>query len=262
MPTTKNQFPLGRFDLRESKKLRNIVTHGRYSIAMGRTRIHRTNAARQRAYRLRLHTSMNVAYTSTIGHNARAFGNICKLYIQPDSRVLDATYGMGGFWRIAKDFWLRPTFTDIQQRPGVHIVADANALPFPDSSFDAVILDPPYRRDTRENRTNVEFVKRDFAPRYGLDKNDGQPWTGIVGMYRRMITEAKRVVVLGGLVIVKGMDDKTQWFVRDLPTLGMKIIDVHVVTMSGKPMMRHDYQVHARKNHSYFVVLRKRTFGF
>lgn len=63
---------------------------------------------------------MNVRYPSTVGHNARAFHHICCLYFKPEYRVLDATYGMDGFWKLAKDLWLRP----IQPRPGVHIVGD------------------------------------------------------------------------------------------------------------------------------------------
>jgi hypothetical protein len=225
---------------------------------MGRTRIYRTNALRQRAYRERRKKKINIVYTSTSGTNARAFANICGLYFEPMSRILDATYGMGGFWKIAKDFWLCPTFMDNQHRHGVHIVADATATPFPDGCFDGAVLDPPYRRDTRVNRVTPDCVRRDFASRYGLDQIDPRPWRGIMPMYEAMITEACRVTRPGGIVIVKGMDDKRNWFVRDLPLCGMRIIDVHILTPSARPMMLHSYQLHARKNHSYFVVLRKR----
>jgi hypothetical protein len=39
-----------------------------------------------------------------------------------------------------------------------------------------------------------------------------------------------------------------------LEMLGFKILDLFILTVSGTPCMRHDYQITARKNHSYLVV--------
>jgi hypothetical protein len=200
---------------------------------------------------------VNPVYTSTLGHNAQAFANIAKLYFPVGSRVVDLTYGVGGFWKIAHSFGLLTTFCDIQERPGVQVICDARETPFEANTFHAAILDPPYRRDTSQNRVEPECAKRDIAPRYGLDIIDPKPWKDLMQVYEEMITEAKRIVHPGGVIVAKGMDDAAHWFVRDLPTVGCRIEDVHVVTTTSKPIMRHDFQLHARKNHSYFVILRK-----
>ena len=39
--------------------------------------------------------------------------------------------------------------------------------------------------------------------------------------------------------------------------IGLTDEDLFVLHQSGNPIMRHNYQLHARKNHSYFWVFRK-----
>jgi hypothetical protein len=79
-----------------------------------------------------------------------------------------------------------------------------------------------------------------------------------MSVYFAMMQNASMVVKKKGLVIVKGMDDKENWFIRELriPT-NLRLISIHVVTTTATPMMRHDFQLHARKNHSYFLVLKR-----
>ena len=65
-----------------------------------------------------------------------------------------------------------------------------------------------------------------------------------------------------GILALKTQDEiesgKQVWRHFDLRFLwGFKLIDLFVVTMIGKPLMRHKHQKHARKNHSYFMVYRR-----
>jgi hypothetical protein len=192
-------------------------------------------------------------YTSSFGNNDQAFRNILKLYAEPDALILDATYGMGRFWNKSKDLWLRPVFSDRAMRPGVQIVADANCLPFADSTFHMAVLDPPYLTGGKNPSPSTNRSPSDMRAAYNLTTAP-KGWAKMMHMYGVMIKEAARVS--RKYVVVKGQDDSTHWFVRDLPIpTGLKLEDIHVVTTKNHVMMRHPYQLHARKNHSYFLVL-------
>jgi hypothetical protein len=58
--------------------------------------------------------------------------------------------------------------------------------------------------------------------------------------------------------LLLSMDDKENWFIRELtiPT-NSRLISIHVLTSTTTPMMRHNYQKHARKNQSYFLILKR-----
>jgi hypothetical protein len=196
------------------------------------------------------------AYTSSFGNNDQAFRNILKLYGEPNALILDATYGKGRFWAKSKDLWLRPVFCDIAPRPGVHLVADAKCLPFADGTFHMAVIDPPYLAGGKNPSPSVTRSPSDMRSAYNLTTAP-KGWAAMMKMYGEMIVEAARVSTK--YVVVKGQDDTTHWFVRDLPIpAGLKLEDIHVVTTKNHVMMRHQFQKHARKNHSYFMVLSHR----
>lgn len=79
----------------------------------------------------------------------------------PDAwTVLDATYGSGMFW---KGSALDVTVTGMDRNPerAPNIVGDFRALPFPDSSFDVVIFDPPYHTDMGKGKASVMGARFD-----------------------------------------------------------------------------------------------------
>ena len=84
-------------------------------------------------------------------------------------------------------------------------------------------------------------------------------------MYAQAYIEAYRVLRKGGFLIVKCMDQvmsgKQTWMHTEMQRLaeilGFKNKDLFVMVMNGTPTMRHNIQKHARRNHSYFLVLNK-----
>jgi len=85
-------------------------------------------------------------------------------------------------------------------------------------------------------------------------------------MYFRGMSEARRVLVSDGVLIVKCQDQIMSgrqyrqhislwaWAVSGL---GFVDEDMFVLVSKSTPTMRHKYQLHARKNHSYFLVFRR-----
>jgi DNA modification methylase len=130
--------------------------------------------------------------------------------------------------------------------------------------FDAVVLDPPYLL-TGGFKTLKDSIDRGYGNRERASRGI-KGVVGVVQMYAKGALEAHRVLKPKGIFIVKTMDQiesgKQQWLSIRLITLfdllGFDSVDWFVITMPGMPTMRHDKQDHARRNHSYFLVFRKR----
>lgn len=74
-------------------------------------------------------------------------------------KILDATVNGGRFWRGSQ----RSIFgMDIEFRHRPMIVADNTVMPFPDSSFDVVVYDPPHIPNQGKDKL------KDFNTRFGL----------------------------------------------------------------------------------------------
>lgn len=85
-------------------------------------------------------------------------------------------------------------------------------------------------------------------------------------LYFGGIREAKRVLKRNGILIVKcqdeiqsGKQNLNHCTIIDFCVANTFIVeDLFVLVQKGRPIMRHKYQIHARKNHSYFLVFRKK----
>ena len=124
-------------------------------------------------------------------------------------------------------------------------------MPFPDSSFDADVLDPPYLdRDTAYQHAD-----------YGVGStSELRTLAGIRSFYLSGACEAYRLLRTKGILILKCQDSGTTWNHVDFMKLpGFECIDVFVLVQSGRPPWdpKWKQQHHARKNHSYFIVLKK-----
>lgn len=201
--------------------------------------------------------------TAKKGTNADLFPDIMRLYVADGADVLDMTYGNGVFWRNIPDDRYNVTKNDIEDgRGSTH--HDFRELPSSwNESYDAVILDPPYLY-TGGFRTLRDSIDRGY-------RNRERARSGIHGvaavhqMYAQAYIEAYRVLRKGGCLVVKCMDQvmsgKQTWMHLEMQRLaeilGFKNKDLFVMVMNGTPTMRHNIQKHARRNHSYFLVLTK-----
>ena len=189
--------------------------------------------------------------TAGVGDNSDIFPNILLLYANPDDTILDVTYGKGVFWRkVDTDVYdFHPS--DIM----THI--DYNTLPYKSASADMVVFDPPYMGHNGGKNYAVARNYNIDVPKYHKDY--------IPRLYFNAIAEARNVLKKGGKLVVKCQDEIQSGkqnmnhitIIQECVQNGWCIDDLFVVVQKHAPMMRHKHQLHARKNHSYFLVFSK-----
>lgn len=197
------------------------------------------------------------AYQAT---NHEVFPHILKLYVPEGSLVADVTYGKGVFWKdVSADAYdLRPT----DLRTGV----DCRKLPYGDTTMDCVVFDPPYMHTpggtAHQNHQNFEL----YYYNNGTENGSKKYHEAVLDLYFRGAREAHRVLKPEGIYIVKCQDEVCAnqqrlthvEIIDELTTMGFAVEDLFVVLRVNKPgVSRMLRQVHARKNHSYFLVFRK-----
>lgn len=211
-------------------------------------------------------TTTELVFSTYIGGNEDIFPKILQLHVSPGSTVADVTYGKGIFWKkVPKQLYnLLPT--DIQT--GV----DCRNLPYSSGSIDGVILDPPYAEGFY--RRSVEHLAgsgshKAFRETYSnMNETVGGPkyHEAVLDLYFKAGREAHRVLRRNGVFIVKCQDEVSAnvqhlthvELVNYYQSLGFHPKDLFVVVRPNKPCVsRIKKQIHARKNHSYFLVFVK-----
>jgi len=208
----------------------------------------------------------NVQMSAYLGENSTLFPNILKLHVREGARIADVTYGSGVFWKNVDKSKYELVPSDIAT--GV----DCRALPYEDSSFDALVLDPPYMEGLLRSNVNHKAGNGTFSSfrKYysnGDEKNEGPKWHAAVSdLYFKAGEEAHRVLKDHGVMIVKCQDEVSanrQWLthveiINHYEPLGFYTKDFFVLVRKNKVgIARLKRQVHARKNHSYFMVFVK-----
>ena len=193
--------------------------------------------------------------------NENVFPKILGLYVKPGSIVADVTYGKGVFWRNVPTGSYRLLATDIQD--GV----DCRNLPYDDGEIDCVVLDPPYMHSPGGT---AHLTQEPFEHYYTNNGSGGQTGSkyheAVFDLYRDAGKEAYRVLRERGVFIVKCQDEvcaNRQRFTHVEIMLAYEDVgfvpeDLFVVVRNNRPgVSRTVRQVHARKNHSYFLVFWK-----
>jgi hypothetical protein len=208
----------------------------------------------------------DVILSAHVGGNADVFPQILDLHVPIGSTVADVTYGKGVFWRKAPLLGYRVLRTDIQTG------TDCRKLPYDDDALDCVVLDPPYMEGLfRKAKSHLAGAgtHRAFRDHYsnGESTNGGPKWhDAVLDLYFKAGAEACRVLRDNGTFIVKCQDEVSAnrqrlthvELILHYEALGFYTKDLFVVVRKNHPgISRLKKQVHARKNHSYFLVFVK-----
>ncbi|HVC70106.1 MAG TPA: hypothetical protein VNC61_07565 [Acidimicrobiales bacterium] len=184
--------------------------------------------------------------------NGEMIADVHRLgYVRDTDRILDATYGCGAFWRT----W-RPR--NLVGRDRINDPAwDYEAMDYPDASFDVTVFDPPYKL----NGTPAMGAMDD---RYGT-VSGGTSWQDKHAGIKRGIAESLRVVVSGGILLLKCQDQvcsgHVRWqtieFSQHAMERGARLVDMFHFLNGPRPQPAGRHQVHARRNFSTLLILKK-----
>jgi len=140
-------------------------------------------------------------------------------------RVCDVTYGLGRFWSA----W-RPADLTCHDLKGDGV--DFRHLPHPAATFDAVVLDPPYKLNGTPSQPDE---------RYGADVV--QSWQDRHALIRDGMTECARVLRPGGYLLVKCQaqvcSGAVRWQDREFAdhgeSLGLALVDRFDLLGTARP---------------------------
>jgi transcriptional regulator with XRE-family HTH domain len=202
-----------------------------------------------------------LVFSAHSGTNDGLFPQILSLYVTPGSAVADVTYGKGVFWRNIPEGLYQLKASDIAS--GI----DCRALPYNDETIDCVVLDPPYMHTpggtAHVGHQNYEGYYRNNTAENGSDKKYHE---AVLDLYFKAGDEAGRVLRKDGILIVKCADEVCAnqqrlthvELINEFSKKRFIVEDLFVLLRSNRPgVSRILRQVHARKNHSYFLVFRK-----
>ena len=192
--------------------------------------------------------------------NEYVFPEILSLYVKPGSVVADVTFGKGVFWRRVPPecYNLKPT--DILT--GI----DCRELPYRDGEIDCVVLDPPYMHSPGGTAHNSHAPFEQYYRNNSGNQTRKKYHEAVLDLYVEGGREAFRVLRDRGVLIVKCQDEVCAnrqclthvEIINAYEDLGFIAEDLFVVLRNNRPgVSRMVRQVHARKNHSYFLVFWK-----
>jgi len=213
-----------------------------------------------------------VVLSAHAGANAALFPKILALHVPEGAVVADVTHGAGVFWRQVPPGRYRLLATDLKTG------TDCRALPYAAASLDAVVLDPPYlegllraKPETRGGQGSHGALRSSYSSGREGPPANGARWHGaVLDLYLAAAREARRVLRDHGILIVKCQDEVSAnrqelthvQIVTGLAAMGFYARDLFVLVRRNRPgVARLLRQVHARKNHSYFLVLQKVPAG-
>jgi hypothetical protein len=182
----------------------------------------------------------------------------------PEPIIVDVTYNKGNMWK--KSGYSPYLTSDINTvfAPSVDVCASMYAMPFCRSSFDVLVLDPPHLPSVADSVNSSKI----WRERYGLISDDFlRDGDNVSPIFYPMLMEAKRVLVDGGICIVKIADfvhnHRFQWQMVDLINTARKIdmtpCDLAIKTNNSSGNLsssKWKNVYHLRRAHSYFVCIR------
>lgn len=201
-------------------------------------------------------STKGLIYTSVIGGNDVLMSQVAKLYVRKKDVIADLTFGKGVFWNkidLSKNDFHPSDLVTLKP------TRDFKKLAYPDKKFDVVCIDPPYRHHSSENFP-MDSNYNNHETTQGLRHSE------IMKLYEAGIQESFRVLKDDGHLFVKCQDEVESGLQKRSHIQILKIAeqvgfvdqDLFVLTQINKPVVQHREQLHARKNHSYMWVFRKK----
>ncbi|HRO43526.1 MAG TPA: DNA methyltransferase [Flavipsychrobacter sp.] len=207
-----------------------------------------------------------LVFSSTVGDNCDQFDDILSLHVLENSKIADVTFGKGAFWKNVDKSKYQIYPTDLKTG------TDCRSLPYGNGEIDCIVLDPPYMEGLyrSDNSFAGNGSHHSFKEHYSngeRPKEISSKWhDAVLEMYIQAAIEAKRVLKKGGILIVKCQDEVSAGIQRlthveiimNYALLGFYAKDLFVLTRTNRPSVsRMVKQLHARKNHSYFLIFEK-----
>jgi DNA modification methylase len=211
-------------------------------------------------------STADVVLSTHVGDNSTVFPQVLTLHVPEGANIADVTYGKGVFWKNVDRNAYVVHATEIKSG------TDCRQLPYADGSIDCVVLDPPYmeglfRRKKAHLAGGGTYSAFRSAYSDGTETTDGPKYhEAVLDLYFRAGDEALRVLRDQGIFIVKCQDEVCAnlqrlshvELINKFEERGFYTKDLFVVVRSNRPgISRLLRQVHARKNHSYFLVFVK-----
>jgi methylase of polypeptide subunit release factors len=190
----------------------------------------------------------DIVLTACQGTNADLIAEVARLYIKHGQKVCDPTFGKGVFWAKLDRSQFELSASDLITTEVKH---DLRKLPYPDSTFDHFVFDPPYAHWPGKMRVEECYQNTLTTKAHSHD--------AILNLYRDGMVEARRVLKDRGMLWVKCQDEiehgHQRWShieIKEIASaLGFEAVDLFVLLQNTQPVYRHVAQKHARKNHSY-----------
>ena len=181
--------------------------------------------------------------------------SIRQLYLDGNNFDLDPCYSTGKFYEDLERPYMKldktPQDDEVTQND---IVKDG--LPYKDSSFSGIVFDPPFMFG-KHGKTDQNIMTKRFTM---FDS-----WEDLEEMYKKSMQEFYRVLDKGGIVAFKCQDytdsrtTLTHCFVHNwVIEIGFKVEDLFIHEFKGGRVWNSNLvQRHARKYHSYWIILKK-----
>ena len=194
---------------------------------------------------------------STIGYNQQDMINdICKLHVK-DGFHLDPTYSKGVFYK--NGVVPQPEIKcDLYPQTEDTMKSNANDLPFMDGEIKSIMFDPPFVAGFTKAKPTGIIGERFHGFRYIKDLWE---W------YDECLVEFHRILEKKGKLVFKCQDTVSsgkQWLshvhiINKAEELGFYTKDMFVLLAKSRLIgHNHANQQHARKFHSYFLILERK----